>query len=152
MLTIFIDGDGCPVKDEVYKVADRYQLKVFIVANKAMHIPFNDLFEMIVVSDGLDVADDWIVEKVTVGDIVITTDIPLADRCIKKQAKVLGPKGVEFTEDNIGSAMAHRELMQNLRHMGEMRGGPAPMEKKDRSQFLGKLDQIIQALKRTQLK
>jgi len=79
---------------------------------------------------------------------VITSDILLADRCVKKQARVLGPKGVEFTEDNIGSAVSNRELMQNLRHMGEMRGGPAPMDKKARSQYLGKLDQIIQALKR----
>lgn len=145
MLDIYIDADGCPVKDEVYRVAGRYKLKVFVVANKSMHIPFDPLVEMVEVAEGLDVADDWIVEKITAGDIVITADILLADRCIKKQARVLGTKGNEFTEDNIGSAVADRELMKNLRQMGEMGGGPAAMQKKDRSQFLGKLDQIIQA-------
>lgn len=148
MLNIFIDGDGCAVKSEVYKVAARYKVKVFVVANKAMSVPFDSDVEMIVVSGNFDAADDWIVETISADDIVITADIPLADRCIKKQARVLGPKGIEFTEDSIGGAMAMRELMTNLRHMGEMRGGPAPMEKKDRSQFLAKLDQIIQALRR----
>ena len=103
---------------------------------------------MVVVNSGFDAADDWIVEKAGVGDIVITADILLADRCLKKQARVLGNKGHELTEDNIGDVVATRELMQNLRHMGESHG-PAPMEKKDRSQFLGKLDQIIQGIKRT---
>ena len=148
MLTIYIDADGCPVKDEVYKVATRYKLKVFLVANKALNIPFDADIEMVVVSGGFDAADDWIAEQTGIGDIVITADIPLADRCIKKKSRVLGPKGQEFTEDSIGSALATRELMANLRHMGEMRGGPAPMEKKDRSQFLSKLDQIIQAIRK----
>src|SRR5262249_4788336 len=125
----------------------RYQLKVFLVANKRMSFPTDSRIEMVVVSGGFDAADDWIVEKVQSGDIVVTADILLAQRCVAKQASVLGPKGIEFTEDNIGDAVATRELMQNLRHMGE-RGGPAPMEKKDRSQFLGKLDQIIQRLLR----
>jgi uncharacterized protein YaiI (UPF0178 family) len=103
---------------------------------------------MSVVSGGFDAADDWIVEHCTPCDIVVTSDILLAERCVKKKTRVLGPKGVEFTEDNIGTAVANRELMQNLRHMGEMCGGPAPMDKKDRSQFLGKLDQIIQSLRK----
>ena len=103
---------------------------------------------MIVVPGTPDSADDWIVEHVEANDIVITADILLADRCVKKQARVLGPKGVEFTEDSIGSAVATRELMKHLREIGESRGGPAPMEKKDRSLFLGKLDQIIQNIKR----
>lgn len=148
MLDIYIDADGCPVKEEVYRVAARYKLKVFVVANKGIQIPFDSLIEMIVVSEGMDMADNWIVEKITAGDIVITADILLADRCIKKQALVLGTKGIEFTEDNIGSAVADRELMKNLREMGEMGRGPLPMQKKDRSLFLGKLDQIIQALNR----
>lgn len=148
MIHIYIDADGCPVKDETYKVAVRHQIKVLVVANKAITIPIDPLIEMHVSDKGFDAADDWIVEKVTDRDVVITADILLADRCIKKGARVMGPKGNEFTEDNIGSAVATLELMQNLRHMGEMRGGPAPMEKKDRSQFLGKLDQIIQSLKR----
>lgn len=148
MSKIYIDADGCPVKDEVYKVAERYQLHVVVVANKRLTIPANSLFEMIVVSGGFDAADDWIVDNAQKNDIAVTTDILLADRCVKKSVRVLSPKGEEFTEDNIGSAVATRELMQNLRHMGEMRGGPAPMDKKDRSRFLSKLDQIIQSLKR----
>lgn len=148
MIQIYIDADACPVKEETYKVAARYQIKTFVVANQYQNIPIDPLIEMKVVSGNFDAADDWIVDQVTKYDIVITSDILLADRCVKKQARVLGPKGVEFTEDNIGSAVSNRELMQNLRHMGEMRGGPAPMDKKARSQFLGKLDQIIQSLKK----
>lgn len=149
MLNIYIDADGCAVKEEVYKVAARYKLKVFLVANKALNYPYDADIEMVVVPGNFDAADDWIVNAIGLGDIAITADILLADRCIKKQARVLGPKGEEFTEDSIGSAVAMRELMSNLRQMGEMRGGPKPMEKKDRSQFLGKLDQIIQGLKRS---
>lgn len=148
MIQIYIDADACPVKDETYKVAARYQIKTFVVANQYQKVPPNPLIEMKVVSGNFDAADDWIVEQVSDCDIVITADILLADRCVKKKARVLGPKGIEFTEDNVGSAVANRELMQNLRHMGEMRGGPAPMDNKARSQFLGKLDQIIQSLKR----
>ncbi len=145
---IYIDADGCPVKDEIYRVAERYQVPVTLVANKYINIPLNPLFKMQVVTEGFDAADDWIVEQVTNRDVVVTADILLADRCLKKQARVLGHKGAEYTEDNIGSAVANRELMQNLRHMGEIRGGPSPMDKKARSQFLGKLDQILQSLKK----
>lgn len=148
MIHIYIDADACPVKDETYKVAARYHIKVFVVANQYLNVPLDPLVEMKAVAGSFDAADDWIVEQVTDRDIVITADILLADRCVKKKARVLGPKGVEFTEDNVGSAVANRELMQNLRHMGEMRGGPAPMDKKARSQYLGKLDQIIQSLKK----
>jgi uncharacterized protein len=147
-MRIFIDADGCAVKEEVYRVAERYQIPVIVVANKWMNVPSGALIEMKVVSRDFDAADDWIVENTQERDIVVTADILLADRCVKKSVRVLGPKGEEFTEDNIGSAVASRELMQNLRHMGEMRGGPAPMDKKDRSRFLGKLDQIIQSLRR----
>ena len=148
MTQIYIDADGCPVKDEIYKVAERYQLKVFVVANKYLSVPTDARIEMIVSSTGFDAADDWIVEHAKEGDIVVTADILLAERCVKNKVRVLGNKGVEFSEDSIGSAVATRELMQNLRHMGEMRGGPAPMDKKDRSRFLGKLDEIIQSLKK----
>lgn len=148
MTKIYIDADGCPVKEEVYKVAERYKLSVVLVANKALNLPMNPLLRMVVVTGNFDAADDWIVENSQAGDIIITTDILLADRCVKKSVRVLGHKGEEFTEDNIGSAVATRELVQNLRHMGEMRGGPAPMDKKARSKFLGTLDQIIQSLKR----
>jgi uncharacterized protein YaiI (UPF0178 family) len=149
MIQIYIDADACPVKNETFKVAARYQIKTYVVANQYQNVPLDQLIEMKVVSGNFDAADDWIVEQVTASDIVITADILLADRCVKKNARVLGPKGVEFTEDNIGSAVSNRELMQNLRHMGEMRGGPAPMDNKARSQFLGKLDQIIQSLKKS---
>ena len=145
---IYVDADGCPVKDEIYKVAERLQVEVVLVANKPLNIPMNKLFRMEVVSSGFDAADDWIAETATPKDVVITVDILLAERCVKKGVRVLGHKGVEFNEDNIGMSVASRELMQNLRHMGENRGGPAPMDKKAKSQFLGTLDQILNALKR----
>jgi len=148
MIKIYIDADGCPVKEEVYKVAERCKTPVILVANKPMIIPLNPLISMTVVSGGFDAADDYIVNKSNPNDIVVTTDILLADRCIKKSVFVISPKGIEFTEDNIGSAVANRELMQNLRHMGEMRGGPSPMDKKARSQFLSTLDQVIQKSRR----
>ncbi len=148
MLDIYIDADGCPVKDEVYKVAARYSLRVVLVANKSLTIPLDSRIEMQVVGGGFDAADDWIVDHSSAGDILVTSDILLADRCIKKSVRVLNPKGREWTEDSIGSAIAGRELSANLRHMGEMRGGPSAMEKKDRSQFLACLDQIINSVKK----
>ena len=148
MLQIFIDADGCPVKEEVYKVSLRYSLKTFVVANKPIKIPQHPLVEMTVVSGHFDAADDWICTHCSSGDIVITADIPLADRCLKNGARVLGTKGKEFTPDNIGSALASRELMSQLRDSGEIRGGPAPMLPKDRSQFLSQLDNIVQNIKR----
>lgn len=148
MAKIYIDADGCPVKDEVYRVAERYQLAVILVANKPLNLPLNPLLEMVVVKGNFDAADDWIVDNCQASDIIITADILLAERCVKKLARVLGHKGDEFTEDNIGSAVASRELMQNLRHMGEVRGGPTPMDKQARSNFLSTLDRIIQSLKK----
>jgi uncharacterized protein len=148
MTTIYVDADGCPVKDEVYRVAERYKLPVILVANKQLNLPINPLLKMVVVTGAFDAADDWIVENCKPNDIVVTADILLADRCLKKFVRALDPKGVEFTPDNIGSAVATRELMQDLRQSGEIHGGPAPMNKKARSQFLSKLDQIIQFLKR----
>lgn len=149
MIRIFIDADGCPVKDETYKVAARHGIKVFVVANKYLQTPPDSQIEMIVSDNGFDAADDWIVENLVRNDIVITADILLAQRCLEKGAGALGTKGDEFTEDSIGSAVANRELMQNLRHMGEMRGGPAPMDKKARSNFLSKLDELIHRKKRS---
>jgi len=146
MPQIYIDADGCPVKEETYKVALRYKMQVILVANKPLTIPLDPLIKMEVVSGGFDAADDWIVENAKAKDIVVTADILLADRCVKNQVRVLGHKGNEFTEDNIGTAVAQRELMQNLRSMGENTGGPAPMDKKARSQYLAKLDQIINAV------
>jgi uncharacterized protein len=148
MIRLYIDADGCPVKQEVYRVAERYQLPVAVVANKQLSLPPNSLLEMVVVTGAFDAADDWIVENSQPNDIVVTSDILLADRCVKKSVRVLSPTGVEFTSDNIGSAVASRELMRDLRDMGEVFGGPAPMDRKSRSRFLGKLDEIIQSLKR----
>lgn len=148
MVTVYIDGDGCAVKEETYKVAARYKLKVIVVANKAMHIPLDSIIEMQVVSGDFDAADDWIAEKIEAHDVLITADILLADRAVKKQARVLGPKGKEFTEDNIGNAVGTRELMSHLRNLGQSKTGPAPMVKADRSLFLSKLDQIVQAAMR----
>ena len=148
MIRIFIDADGCPVKDEVYKVAARYQLDVFVVANKNINVPLHPTIKMQVVSAGPDEADNWIAENINEHDICVTTDIPLADRCLKKNARVLGARGDEFTEDMIGEAMATRELMKHLREMGEVKGGPPAFSPKDRSAFLSSLDRIIQNIKR----
>ena len=148
MLTIFVDADACPVKDEVYKVAERHGLEVVVVANSAMRIPSQTKVRLQVVSDGFDAADDWIVESADQGDIVITSDIPLADRCLKKGAYVLGNTGRPFTEESIGDAMVSREISADLREMGMMKGGPAPFQKKDRSLFLQELDAAIHLIRR----
>ena len=148
MRTIYIDADGCAVKDEVYKVAKRYRWRVMLVANQPIQTPSQPLVFSVMVSQGADVADDYIVERAGPGDIVVTADIPLAARALEKQARVLGPKGREFTPDSIGEALASRALSQQLREMGVMTGGPAPMAKADRSRFLGKLDELINAIQR----
>ncbi|MCZ6695442.1 MAG: YaiI/YqxD family protein [Acidobacteria bacterium] len=148
MLKIFIDADGCPVKDEVYRVARRYGLEVALVANSRMHAPSDATIEMIVVDGKFDAADDWIVEHIGENDVVITADIPLASRCLKKMAMVLRPTGRDFTEENIGDALATRELMSYLRDLGTLTGGPAPFENKDRSRFLHRLDEIVQRTRR----
>jgi len=147
MLTIFVDADACPVKDEVYKVAGRNGLEVFVVANAWMRVPADAKIRLQVVSDGFDAADDWIVEQAGKGDIVITSDIPLADRCLKKGASVLGSTGKPFTEEGIGDALAARELATELRAMGLARGGPPPFTAKDRSAFLQQLDAAIQKIR-----
>ena len=147
MLHIYIDADACPVKQEIYRVAERYHLSVTLVANSYMGIPSHTWLKLIVVKNNLDAADDWIVEQVAEGDIVISADIPLADRCIKKGALVLGTTGREFTEENIGGAMATRELMNELRESGGFSGGPPPFQQKDRSRFLQVFDQMIQRMR-----
>ena len=147
-MKIFIDADGCPVKEEVYRVARRYGLDVALVANSRMRAPSDATIEMVVVDTKFDAADDWIVEHVGEIDVVITADIPLASRCLKKKTKVLGPTGREFTEENMGDALATRELMSYLRDLGTLTGGPAPFENRDRSRFLHRLDEIIQSIRR----
>lgn len=148
LLKIFIDADGCPVKDEIYRVARRYGLHLAVVANSRMRTPGDSTFEAIVVEGKFDAADDWIAEHAGENDVVITADIPLASRCLKKKARVLGPAGREFTEDNIGEALATRELMSHLRDLGAPTRGPAPFENRDRSRFLQRLDEIIQSIRR----
>jgi uncharacterized protein len=148
MLILYVDADACPVKDEIYRVGNRHSLEVIVVANASMRIPPDPKIRLQVVSDGFDAADDWIVEHAGVGDIVITSDIPLADRCLKKGAYVLGNTGRPFTEESIGDALVSRELSSELREMGLMKGGPAPFQKKDRSLFLQQLDAAIHLIRR----
>ncbi|SDB51639.1 hypothetical protein SAMN05660653_02560 [Desulfonatronum thiosulfatophilum] len=145
---IFIDADSCPVKEEVYRVAGRYQLGVTLVANSWMRIPNERRVVLEIVAEGLDAADDWIVEHVNPHDIVVTADILLAGRCLKKGAQAIRPTGKPFTEDNIGMAVATRDLLSELRGAGEMIGGPAPLKKQDRSRFLQQFDEMIQKIRR----
>jgi uncharacterized protein YaiI (UPF0178 family) len=147
MLTIYVDADACPVKDEVYRVARRYAMRVVVVANTPLRVPGEALVEL-VVRPGFGAADDWIAEQCGTGDIVVTADIPLAGRCLAKEARVLDPKGYPFTDTDIGSALAMRDLMDELRQGGVVTGGPAPMTPKDRSRFLSKLDEMINAVRR----
>ena len=145
---IYIDADGCPVKDEVYKVARRYDLPVTVVANSWMRTPDEGQVTMEVVGGGFDEADDWIVEHCEPNDIVVAIDIPLAARCLKKGARVLGYKGRVFTEEGIGEALASREIAANLREAGIMTGGPSPFSSKDRGRFLQALDTLIHAARK----
>ena len=145
---LFIDADGCPVKEETYRVARRYQLEVTLVSNAWMRVPGAPWLRQVVVPEGLDAADDWIVEHVRENDIVISDDIPLASRSVKKGALVISPRGRVHTEDSIGDALASRDLMAQLRDLGAMTGGPAPYEKRDRSRFLERLDALVQSARR----
>ena len=150
-MTLYVDADGCPVKNEVYRVARRYRLKVYLVSNSRMRIPQEDLFELVIVNEQFNAADDWIVARVRDNDIVVSSDIPLAAQCLEKGARVLDPKGRVFTKESIGDALANRELMAYLRDMGNITVGPAPFEKRDRSRFLQRLDDVIQAAARANL-
>jgi uncharacterized protein len=151
MLTIYVDADACPVKDEVYRVASRYKMLVKVVANAPLRVPVDPLVEMIV-RTGFGAADDWIAEQAGPGDIVITSDIPLAARSLAKAARVLDAKGHAMTDKDIGAAMAMRNLMDELRQSGTVTGGPAPMTPKDRSRFLSTLDETVNAVRREQPK
>ncbi|WP_027133373.1 YaiI/YqxD family protein [Geminicoccus roseus] len=149
MNRIFVDADACPVKDEVYRVADRYQWQVVVVANMWLRVPDHPRVSRVIVAEGPDAADDWIVEHAAEGDVVVTADVPLADRCVKTGARVLGPAGKAFTPSSIGSDLAMRNLMTSLRETGEIRGGGRPFSKDDRSRFLVALDNAVQAIRRT---
>ena len=143
MIQILIDADACPVKDEAYKVAYRYAVPVIVVSNSPIRVPPHPLITREVVGSGFDAADDWIVGKTGPGTIVITADILLADRCLKLGAEVLSPTGKPFTANSIGSAIATRAIMADLRAGGDSVGGPPPFGKADRSRFLSSLDQIV---------
>jgi uncharacterized protein len=142
-IKIYIDADACPVKEETYKVALRYGLRTFVVANSFMQIPLSPLIARVVVNDGADAADDWIAEHVVPGDIAVTNDIPLAARVLAKKGHAIAPYGRAFTDDSIGMALAQRALMEHIRSTGEATGGPPPFTRANRSSFLQVLDQTI---------
>jgi uncharacterized protein YaiI (UPF0178 family) len=152
-IIIYVDADACPVKQEVYRVAERHLLKgtavtVFVVTNSAIAVPRDPAIERVVVGAGPDAADDWIAERAAAGSIVVTADVPLASRCVKAGATVIAPTGRPFTPDSIGMTLANRNLMDNLRSAGEITGGPKPFAPRDRSNFLAALDQAIVRLGR----
>ena len=148
MTTLFVDADACPVKQEVYRVAGRYGLNVTLVANSWMRVPPESWIALEVVGKGLDAADDWIAAHVQPDDVVVTADIPLASRCLRSGARVISPTGKPFTENNIGNAVATRNLLSELRDAGEISGGPPPLQARDRSRFLEQLDNVIQSIRR----
>lgn len=143
MTVLYVDADACPVKDEVYRVAGRYGLQVFVVCNSWIRTPQDPKVGLVVVDAGPDVADDWIAERAGQGDIVITADIPLAQRALSNGAQALHPAGRPFTADNIGSALASRAIGEHLRSMGEITRGPKPFAAADRSKFLQALDVAV---------
>ena len=152
-ITIYIDADACPVKQEVYRVAERHalkgvDLKVLVVTNSPIAVPRDAFVERVVVSAGMDEADNWIAERARAGDIVVAADVPLASRCVKAGAEVIAPNGRAFTKDSIGMTLATRNLMDSLRSAGAITGGPKPFAPRDRSSFLAALDQAIVRLKR----
>ena len=147
-IEIFIAPDACPVKDETYKVAQRYGLKTWVVANAFRQIPQSPLVARMIVDAGPDVADDWIAEHIAPGDVAITNDIPLAERVLTAGGYALAANGRPFTENSIGAAIAQRALMEQLRSTGEMLGGPRPFDRNDRSRFLQSLDETIQKERR----
>jgi uncharacterized protein YaiI (UPF0178 family) len=144
MTEIFIDGDACPVKEEVYAVAARLGLSVVVVANQPIRVPQDAGVEMVLVPDGPDAADDWITEEIRAGDIVITADIPLAARCLARGAHALGTNGREFSPDSMGQALATRAIKATLREAGALTGGPAPITARERSRFSSALDAVVQ--------
>jgi len=152
-ISIYIDADACPVKQEIYRVAERHALKgtalkVFVVSNAPIAVPRDSLIERVVVGTGMDEADNWIAEHAKRGDIVVTADVPLASRCVKSGATVIAPNGKPFTEDSIGMTLATRNLLDSLRSAGEITGGPKPFSPRDRSEFLSALDRAIVRLVR----
>ena len=153
IISLYIDADACPVKQEIYRVAERHArkgtaLRVFVVSNSPIAVPRDEFVERVVVGSGMDEADNWFAEHAKRGDIVITADVPLASRCVKAEAEVIAPNGKRFTEDSIGNTLATRNLMDSLRSAGAITGGPKPFAPRDRSSFLSALDQAIVRLTR----
>jgi hypothetical protein len=147
-IEIYVDADACPVKTEVYRVAERHGVRVLVVANSFMTVPASPTVERVIVGSGFDAADDWIAERARRGAVVITADVPLASRCVKAGADVIGPTGRPFTESSVGMALATRNLLEDLRAGGAVTGGPKPFSARDRSAFLSALDLAIVRLKR----
>lgn len=148
-IEILVDADACPVKEEVYKVAFRHEIRVTVVANAPIRIPRHELISRVTVNDHYDAADDYVADHAHERAVVITADILLAERCLQKDAVVLGPKGDPFTRDSIGGAIAARAIMADLRAGAESTmGGPAPFQKTDRSRFLQALEEALVRLKR----
>jgi uncharacterized protein len=147
-ITLYIDADACPVKEEAVRVAERHELAVRFVSNSWMRLPQGPLIERVLVSEGPDAADDWIAARAGTGDIVVTADIPLAARCLKAGARVVGPTGKPFTDAGIGMALAMRDLSRHLRETGESAGHNASFTRQDRSRFLQALEEAVQAIKR----
>jgi uncharacterized protein YaiI (UPF0178 family) len=147
-ILIYVDADACPVKNEIYRVGERHGLKAFVVSNSFIAVPRTELIERVIVGSGPDAADDWIAERAGRGDIVVTNDVPLAGRCIKAGALVIGSNGRAFTENSIGTALATRNLLADLRSAGEVTRGPKPFSAGDRSRFLDALHRAIVRLKR----
>ncbi len=143
-MEIYVDADACPVKEEVLRVAERIGAKIFMVSNSWMRLATSPLIERVVVPEGPDAADDWIAERIGAGDIAVTADIPLAHRCLERGAAVLAPNGKVFSIDNIGNAMAMRELFSHLRDTGEVSGHNPAFSRQDRSNFLQALDRLVQ--------
>ncbi|HUZ12094.1 MAG TPA: YaiI/YqxD family protein [Caulobacteraceae bacterium] len=149
MTSLYIDADACPVRDEVYRVAGRYRLAVFVVSNSWIRTPDDARITAIVVDEGPDAADDWIAARAGPGDVVITADLPLAARALEAGAQALGPAGRAFTTDNIGAALAARGIGEHLRSFGQITAGPKPFARSDRSRFLQALDAAVaRALRR----
>jgi uncharacterized protein YaiI (UPF0178 family) len=152
-ITIYVDADACPVKQEIYRVAERHAhkgvaVKVLVVSNSPIAVPRDEIVQRVVVGAGMDEADNWIAARAQRGSIVVTADVPLASRCVKADATVIAPNGKPFTEDTIGMALATRNLMDSLRSTGEITSGPKPFASRDRSAFLSALDQAIVRLMR----
>jgi hypothetical protein len=147
-ITLYVDADACPVKAEIYRVAERHGAKVYVVSNSYLPLPREPFIERVVVGGGPDAADNWIAARAAKGSVVITADIPLGHRCVKVGADVIAPNGRVMTEDSAGMALATRNLMEELRAAGRVTGGPRPFQSKDRANFLGALDRVIVRLKR----